>query len=103
MSDARVTFRHLTAGEATPGQEQTFGFACPKHKGRRCEGLVIAGRTTLKHDPQSKNGGIAQWSWDGNREAPTFTPSINCGGCWHGYLRNGRCVSAQGTDEPEPT
>lgn len=30
------------------------------------------------------------WQWDGNREAPTLTPSINVVGRWHGFLRNGK-------------
>jgi hypothetical protein len=43
------------------------------------------------------------WQWDGNREAPTLTPSINIlqmneagkqvGEHWHGWLRNGEFVS----------
>lgn len=37
----------------------------------------------------------APWTWDGNRKAPTLTPSIihapERGGCgWHGFLRAGR-------------
>jgi hypothetical protein len=101
MSNAAVRFDTLDDLDAAPGQEQTFSFDCPKHKGRKCEGLVIVGRTDFKHDPQGKNGGIAQWNWDGNRETPTFGPSINCGGCWHGYIRAGRCVDVNGMDEPE--
>lgn len=34
------------------------------------------------------------WQWDGNREAPTLTPSINVVGRWHGWLRNGELVTA---------
>lgn len=30
------------------------------------------------------------WQWDGNREAPTLTPSVNVIGHWHGYLRVGK-------------
>lgn len=101
MSDAKVQFETLDYEEAAAGQEQRFGFRCPL-RGHRCEGLVIAGRTELKRDPQGQNGGIAQWDWDGNRDKPTFRPSINCGGCWHGFIENGRCVSVQRTDEPEP-
>ena len=102
MSDAKVTFDSLDEMHTSPGKEQTFGFACPLHKGRRCEGLVIAGRTALKRDPQGKNGGIAQWDWNGNREAPTFHPSINCSRCWHGFIVDGRCLSTSKQDEPEP-
>lgn len=101
MSDAKVRFETLDFEEAPPGAEQRFGFRCPL-RGHRCEGLVIAGRTALKRDPQGQNGGIAQWDWNGDRERPTFSPSINCGGCWHGYIENGRCVSVQKSDEPEP-
>ncbi len=100
MSNAKVRFDTLNSLNAEPGREQTFSFVCPK--GRHCGGIIIKGRTSLKHDPQNKNGGIAQWDWDGNREAPTFSPSINCGSCWHGYIRKGRCVDTNGADEPEP-
>ena len=100
VSDAKVTYETLEFETAEPGKEQRFDFNCPLHD-RRCGSLVIAGRTTLKHDPQGQNGGIAQWGWDGNREKPTFTPSVNCKGCWHGYIRAGRCVSTGNTDEPE--
>lgn len=100
MSDAKVKFSQLDSLEAMPGSEQTFGFDCPKHDRRR-EGLVIAGKTELARDPQGKNGGIAQWDWDHNRETPSFAPSINCGGCWHGYIRSGRAVDCQGNEEPE--
>lgn len=101
MSDAVVKFETLNDLEAAPGQEQAFSFACPKHR-RRCGSLIIAGKTTLKHDPQGQNGGIAQWAWDGNREKPTFSPSVNCGSCWHGFIENGRCVDVSKNDEPEP-
>lgn len=102
MSAAAVRFDTLDELDAKPGEEQTFSFACPKHKGRRCESLVIVGRTPYPHDGQNLNGGCAQWAWDGNRDAPTFTPSIDCKGCWHGYIRAGRCVDTNGDDEPEP-
>lgn len=102
MSDAIVRFETLDFEPANPGQEQRFGFKCPL-RGHRCEGLIIAGKTGLKRDGQGQNGGIAQWDWNGDRYKPTFSPSINCGGCWHGYIENGRCVSVQKVDEPEPT
>lgn len=100
MSDAKVSFARLDSLKAEPGQEQSFGFNCPKHD-QRCEGLIIAGKTGLKRDPQGKSGGIAQWDWDHNRTAPSFAPSINCGGCWHGYIVAGRARDCQGNDEPE--
>jgi hypothetical protein len=101
VSDAKVRFQRLDDWvEAKAGEEQTFSFNCPKAD-RRCEGLIIAGRTDLKRDGQCRNGGVAQWDWNGNREAPTFTPSVNCGRCWHGYIRGGRTVDCQGSDEPD--
>lgn len=39
--------------------------------------------------PLNREGG---WNWDGNREAPTCTPSILQSGLpckWHGYLTDG--------------
>ena len=33
------------------------------------------------------------WGWDGNREAPTLSPSINVIGRWHGFLRAGKLVT----------
>lgn len=68
MADAKVTFETLDYEPAASGQEQRFDFNCPKHD-RRCGALVIAGRTDLPRDGQNRNGGIAQWDWDGNREA----------------------------------
>lgn len=29
------------------------------------------------------------WEWDGNRHAPTLSPSVHHVGHWHGWLRNG--------------
>lgn len=62
----------------------------------RCEGLLIRGRG---------QNARPSWVWDGNRERPTFSPSINCQSCpgrWHGFIEKGRCVNQQKQDEPEP-
>lgn len=100
MSDAKVRFFTLDWEPATAVSAQCFSFNCPV-RDRRCEHLIISGRTDLKREPQSQNGGIAQWDWDGNVEAPTFQPSVNCGRCWHGFIERGRCVSTAKADEPE--
>jgi Family of unknown function (DUF6527) len=41
------------------------------------------------------NGPGPCWSFDGNKEKPTLTPSVHSVGCcgWHGYLQNGIWVS----------
>lgn len=94
MSNANVSFETLDHEPAAEGKEERFGFNCPRHKGRSCEGLLIRGKG---NDIPNKT-----WEWDGDRAAPTFTPSVNCEGCWHGYIRAGRCVDTSGNDEPEP-
>ena len=33
------------------------------------------------------------WKWDGNRDAPTLTPSLHLVGTWHGWMKNGRLES----------
>ena len=101
MSNADVKFDKLDEEYAPTGEEQRFWFKCPKY-GHACGPLIISGRTNIKRDGQGLNGGRPQWDWDGNKEKPTFRPSINCNGCWHGYIRDGRCVNTSGQDEPEP-
>jgi hypothetical protein len=93
MTAANVTFETLDYQDAEGGKEERFSFDCPKHKGRSCEGLLIRGKG---NDVPEKT-----WEWSGGRESPTFVPSINCQGCWHGYIRDGRCVDTGGKDEPE--
>jgi len=46
--------------------------------------------------PISKTGNDVPpvWKWDGNKNAPTLTPSINVIGVWHGWLREGRLITA---------
>ncbi len=109
MSDAKVKFLRLDGSGASvgaeptaPGEEVRFSFKCPKHPTNRCGGLLIAGRSGIPRDGQNQNGGRAQWDWNGDRERPTFSPSVNCGGCWHGYIENGRCVDTAHQEEPEP-
>lgn len=102
MSDAKVKFYGASYKQCDQEHATRFGFECPKGRGR-CTGLLIAGRTNLKRDPQNKNGGAAMWDMtDATAGKETFSPSINCTGCWHGYIRGGRCVDASGRDEPEP-
>ena len=93
MSDAKVLFLDRNFDPAPPGSEVRFSFACPKHRDRRCEGLLIRGKIDSRRP---------SWDWDGNRERPTFSPSINHESCWHGFLRAGRCVNTALQDEPEP-
>lgn len=36
-----------------------------------------------------KNHSGAQWSWDGDEDKPTLSPSLHWVGVWHGYVENG--------------
>jgi hypothetical protein len=47
-------------------------------------------RWTIDH----KNHCDAQWSWDGNEDAPTLNPSLHAVGVWHGWVRGGQLVEA---------
>lgn len=68
-------------------------FVCPN--GRRC-GLLLGPQHVTRPQPDAR----CIWKWDGSRECPTITPSINClaekdgkpaGGCgWHGFITNGK-------------
>ena len=73
------------------GGPKWLAFACPRGRGECSVPLF----------PQTTGKGHT-WKWDGNREAPTLTPSINCLACnpenpaekyagcgWHGHLRDG--------------
>jgi hypothetical protein len=71
-----------------PGRERRrCYFPCPRREGYECHVLLT---------PWPINA--PTWTWDGNRDSPTLSPSINCngeGGCgWHGFIRNGQTVNA---------
>jgi hypothetical protein len=40
--------------------------------------------------PLSGDNSKPVWGWNGDRQYPTLSPSINVIGRWHGYLRNGK-------------
>lgn len=69
-------------------------FGCPLRHGQSC------GVNIKPHSSDAK--GVPSWTWDGDVESPTLTPSINCindvpnsYGCgWHGFLTKGRMVIA---------
>lgn len=119
MTAANVRFLTIE-GEPCPApvKPARFSFDCvgynrgkdPRLPKTPCGMLLIAegphsASHGIKRDPQGLNGGRPQWGWDGDRTAPTFTPSVNCEGhCgWHGYVERGRCVNTAKQDEPEGT
>lgn len=46
---------------------------------------------SIGHCAVEKHGNHPMWTWDGNKEKPTLSPSIQrTHGCkWHGFLRAG--------------
>jgi hypothetical protein len=59
-----------------------LAYNCPR-TGKPCGEIAIGHPDKPARTPS--------WRFDGNVEAPTLTPSINCtGGCgWHGFLTAG--------------
>jgi uncharacterized protein DUF6527 len=116
MSAAEVLFLTLAGDPCPPGEKPArFTFRCvganrgrdPRVPRSHCAKLLIAegphsAAHGVKRNGRNQDGGRAQWDWDGNRDAPTLAPSVNCeSACgWHGYIRAGRCVSQAGADEP---
>lgn len=112
MSDAQVKFLTIEGDLCRADEKpQRFTFRCVNRNRDRpasldvvqCANLLIADAGHgIKRDAQGKDGGRPQWNWNGDRERPTFSPSINCSAhCgWHGYIENGRCVDTARKDEP---
>ena len=83
------TFDIETGGvQGYPGATAHILFVCPKN--RRC-GILLGPQFVDRPNPE----GLCVWKWDGNMEAPTLSPSINClaekdgkpSGCgWHGHI-----------------
>jgi len=102
MTAANIEYHDAAGNPTTPEKATQVWFRCPRRAGP-CGPLLLAGRNPgIKRDPQNKNGGRAQWDISGAVGRETLTPSVNCGRCWHGYIRNGRCVTTGNIDEPEP-
>lgn len=47
-------------------------------------------RWTIDH----KNTAGAQWSWNGNEDAPTLSPSLHAVEIWHGWVKAGELIEA---------
>jgi hypothetical protein len=76
----RALVRETEWSPGKPGPH--LWFRCPRDR-------LYCG-VPLKPSPPNSKG--FSWDWDGNRENPTVSPSINCcnGGCgWHGFINNG--------------
>ena len=69
------------------GERRTLVVLIPCLSGR--SGWINS-RWTIDH----KNHCDAQWSWDGNEDAPTLDPTLDAGGIWHGWCRKGQLEEA---------
>jgi Family of unknown function (DUF6527) len=75
-----------------PGATGHLLFVCPS--GKRC-GVLVGPSPVDRPNPDA----CCVWGWNGDRDRPTLTPSINCiaekdgkptGGCgWHGHITAG--------------
>lgn len=70
-------------GADANGMPKWMSFPCQRTSGALCQ---VALR------PSQVNAVGASWQWDGNREAPTITPSVNCEKIcgWHGFIEAGQ-------------
>jgi hypothetical protein len=71
---------HAVTQDGVTGEYLLYG--CPLQKRSMC-GVPLK---PLANPPYNTG-----WTFDGNRDAPTLSPSVNCvGGCkWHGWIRAG--------------
>lgn len=74
--------------ETSQGTEERFYFRHP-------HGNAPYSRGEAMHLPICTGTKVpSRWLWDGNRESPTITPSIDIKGIWHGWLTAGKLITA---------
>lgn len=75
----------------TRGGKRTLVLAPPCQRHGKDDGKQwVYSRWTIDHP----NHCDAQWSWDGNEDAPTLDPSLHAVGIWHGWVKGGRLEEA---------
>ena len=87
--DRQPPAKFMFMGHGANGQPKWLSFPCPGKLGKSHPET----RCMISLRPQKNDTG-ASWDWDGNRERPTITPSVNCKDCWHGWIRNGEFLNA---------
>jgi hypothetical protein len=107
-ADGRFEYQDQ-AGEAVPPGSKPeavhrFAYVCrrsaAKLAGSAAAGTLEPGDCWLNlrgrgHDVEKRS-----WTWDGNFDHPTISPSINCSNCWHGFVEKGVYLTVQ--KQPEP-
>lgn len=83
-ADGRFEYLDKDHGElpddANLSQVGRFAFQCRVHPSNMCS--VNIGNAGHKIKNQT-------WNLIGTKDRPTLEPSINCPGCWHGYIIGG--------------
>jgi len=75
------TLDHANVPDGSPPEAaHRLAYRCRSHPTNWCS-VNLRGRG---HDIEKRS-----WSWDGNVDRPTLAPSINCEGCWHGFIEEG--------------
>lgn len=86
--DSMADGAYFITPEISPGWK-ILKFVCP------CGCRQVDTLRLYSIGDRRSNDAAPHWLWDGNRNAPTLSPSINrdrtCG--WHGYLQAGTWVS----------
>lgn len=87
LPDYEERYKELPPGafdyyEGTKGDNRICGmiFVCPCGCGHE---------SALDFRREDRAEFHPSWEWDGNKEAPTLSPSVHRVGHWHGWLRNG--------------
>jgi len=66
----------------------TYPNAHPQHFEGAIEFVSLPIHTADQTDERK-----VSWLWDGNKEAPTISPSINVRERWHGWLTKGEIIT----------
>ena len=105
----KIEFLRLNYTPCPPDEApERFGFECPRRPGHMCTGLLIrTAELAAKLAIAGPSGWRrpASWQWNGDRDRPTFNPSIDCltrredgeecAGCgWHGFITDGEAHNA---------
>lgn len=86
-----LVFTKLDVGDwAFVDNDTTIFVRLPVPDGHYSNGIHFL---PISKESRFLNAAGTHWDWDGNREAPTLTPSILCNvSGWHGYLTKGVLV-----------
>lgn len=90
--DTDTIFTKLQVGDwAFVDHDRAIFVRLPVPEGHYSDGIHFL---AIARDSRFCPANGTHWTWDGNREAPTLSPSILAGDTgWHGYMRAGQLES----------